>query len=98
MRRLQPAQPHSAKVSPLSHGPRDLALAAGLRTSSSDPHLVGLLQPSYSDMVGDPMISMCDRDLNSPIMFMQTDSLYDSGLCMEDINRRESVAMETGRT
>jgi hypothetical protein len=55
----------------------------GLRGSNSDPHLVGLL-PSPAD----PMISMSDRDLNSPIMFMQTEQPHE----VHDL-----VAMETGQ-
>ena len=88
-----PQQVVKALVAP-PHGD----LSGGLRTSSSDPHLVGLLQPAGHGDVADPMISMCDRDINSPVMFMQTDSLYDNSLTMDDMVRpgSESVAMETG--
>lgn len=55
----------------------------GLRMSSSDPHLAGL-----SPCPADPMISMSDRDLNSPVMFMQTEQPHEG--------HRELVAMETG--
>ena len=41
----------------------------------------------------DPMISMNNRDLNSPVMFMQTGDLLDTGLGLDG----DSVtAMETG--
>ena len=74
----------------------------GLRSVSSDPHLVGLGLASGSQMLlcdDNPMISVNDRDLNSPVMFMQTDTLISSaqsGLTLEDI-QRETVAMETGK-
>jgi len=49
---------------------------------------------------GDPMISRCDRDLNSPIMFLHHgvesfDSSVDHSLCLDDV-LSESTAMDMG--
>ena len=66
--------------------------ACHLRASNSDPHLCGL--DLSRGPVADPMISMSNRDLNSPIMFMQTDSLHpDTSLTLEDLHN--DIAMET---
>lgn len=69
-----------------------------LRTSSSDPHLANLVQLSHpSAGGGDPMISRIDRDLNSPVLFLEASSCFseDKGLSLEDL-QRETVAMEMG--
>lgn len=73
---------------------------AGLRASSSDPHLTNLERssPLGSGSGGDPMISRIDRDLNSPVLFLQTSASFDEdkGLSLEDI-QRETVAMDMGK-
>lgn len=61
-----------------------------LRTASSDPHLVGLDNPS--GFLPDPMISVSNRDLNSPLGFMNTDAVT-LGQTNFDL---EHIAMETG--
>lgn len=70
-----------------------------LRTSSSDPHLTNLVQLSHpvtgSGGGGDPMISRIDRDLNSPVLFLESSFSEDKGLSLEDL-QRETVAMEMG--
>lgn len=72
---------------------------AGLRASSSDPHLTNLERssPLGTGSGGDPMISRIDRDLNSPVLFLQTSASFDEdkGLSLEDI-QRETVAMDMG--
>ena len=76
------------------------AFMAGLRASSSDPHLTNLERssPLGSGSGGDPMISRIDRDLNSPVLFLQTSASFDEdkGLSLEDI-QRETVAMDMGK-
>ena len=79
-----------------------------LRNVNSDPDLGSLMHPMTC---GDnPMISVNDRDLNSPIMFMQTDqqggleqghlhgiSAYNSSLSIDSgMCEKGHVAMETG--
>ncbi len=64
----------------------------GLRTVNSDPHLASMVNPMTSE--DNPMLSVHERDLNSPIIFMDTMALGQAGLTLEDI-QRENVDMET---
>jgi len=78
-----------------------------LHSANSDPHIptadteanIRNTPPNPADgrsnSCADPMISMCDRDLNSPLMFLHMDSQqssYETGLTLDD-----SVVMETGK-
>jgi hypothetical protein len=70
-------------------------MCPGLRTSSSDSHLSGLAKTYGSSSNGaDPMISMIDRDINSPIMFTG-DASDEQGFSLEDV-QRDTVAMDMG--
>jgi len=71
-------------------------ICPNLRSSSSDSHLSGLSKTCGSSSNGaDPMISMSDRDINSPVMY-SGDTYDDVGFSLEDM-QRDTVAMDMGK-
>ena len=95
------SDPHRAVLRSASSDPH-LASTTTDAIVGGDPPVGGMLltmPQGRSNSCADPMISMCDRDLNSPLMFHHMGlqhGAYDTGLTLEEI-QRETVAMETGQ-
>ena len=63
----------------------------------SETHMNQLLGDCQHGNGNDPMISMNNRDLNSPVMFMQMgDSHLNTALILDELQRDTITAMETG--
>ena len=84
--------PHEDRRSVSANGQslHSVTVVQGLKASNSDPHLAA---PSHqSAYTPDPMISVSNRDLNSPL-FMLTDQVED--FAVSEI-QADNIAMETG--